>query len=167
MTGRSANNVRVSIEISATPERVWEVVEPIENHVDWMSDAESIRFHGEQRRGVGTTFVCRTKVGPLVLDDEMQITEWEPGRVMGVRHQGLVTGTGRFVLVPIDGGRRTRFEWEERLTFPRWLGGRAGALLAGRAVFPLIWRRNLARLAKIAEARPTGPGLAGGTPPGT
>ena len=29
----------VSVEIDATPERVWEVVEPVERHVDWMHDA--------------------------------------------------------------------------------------------------------------------------------
>ena len=32
---------------------------------------------------------------------------------MGVRHDGLVTGTGRFELAPLDDGRRTRFTWRE------------------------------------------------------
>ena len=59
-----------------------------------MADAESIRFLTEQTRGVGTRFECVTKVGPIRLTDRMEITEWEPGRSMGVRHDGLVTGTG-------------------------------------------------------------------------
>ena len=33
------SRVSVAVEIEATPARVWEVVEPIENHVDWMADA--------------------------------------------------------------------------------------------------------------------------------
>ena len=85
--------IQVSIDLNATPERVWEVVEPVERHVDWMADAVAIRFVGSQTRGVGTAFLCDTKVGPLRLTDRMEITEWEPGKVMGVRHVGIVTGT--------------------------------------------------------------------------
>ena len=52
-----------------------------------MADAEVIRFLTEQTAGVGTRFECVTKVGPIRLTDEMEITEWEPGRAMGVRHE--------------------------------------------------------------------------------
>ena len=89
------------------------MLETIERHVDWMADAVEIRFVGEQRRGVATRFVCDTKVGPFTLTDRMEITEWEPGRSMGVRHSGLVTGSGVFTLEPIDLGRRTRFTWRK------------------------------------------------------
>src|SRR5438105_1973790 len=105
------SRIAVSIEIDAPPERVWAEVEPVENHVDWMADAVAIRFQSEQHRGVGTTFLCDTKVGPFTLVDRMEITEWDPGSRMGVRHSGLVTGTGSFVLTHIDMGRRTRFAW--------------------------------------------------------
>ena len=118
--------VSVSADYDASPEQLWPALEPIESHVDWMADAEVIRFVTEQTRGVGTRFECVTAVGPIRLTDRMEITEWEPGRAMGVRHDGLVTGTGRFTLTPLDGGRRTRFTWEEELTFPWWLGGRLG-----------------------------------------
>ncbi|MFM2076414.1 MAG: hypothetical protein RJA49_304, partial [Actinomycetota bacterium] len=92
----------VSIEIDATPARVWEVVEPVERHVDWMHDAVAIRFTTDQTRGVGTEFLCDTKVGPITLVDRMEITEWAPGAAMGVRHTGMITGTGTFSLEPID-----------------------------------------------------------------
>ena len=49
------------------------------------------------------------------------------GRGDGRAPRGLVTGTGRFTLEPLDDGRRTRFTWEEELTFPWWLGGPLGA----------------------------------------
>ena len=90
------SEIRVAIEIDAEPSRVWAVVEPVERHIDWMHDAVAIRFTGSQTRGVGTEFLCDTKVGPLKLVDRMEITEWVPGEVMGVRHTGLVTGSGRF-----------------------------------------------------------------------
>ncbi len=144
--------IRVAIELDAPPSRVWEVVEPIERHVDWMADAVAIRFHGDQTRGVGTTFDCDTKVGPIRLTDEMAITEWEPERAMGVRHEGIVTGSGVFTLDPIDLGRRTRFTWTEDLRFPWYLGGRLGELVGGRVVMRAIWRRNLAELRRLVES---------------
>ena len=145
------SEIRVTIEIDATPARVWEVVEPVENHVDWMHDAVAIRFTGEQTRGVGTEFLCDTKVGPIKLVDRMEITEWLPGEVMGVRHTGLVTGSGRFTLEPIDLGRRTRFVWQEELTFPWWLGGPVGAYIGGKVVLRAIWNRNLRGLKQLVE----------------
>ena len=149
------SRLRVAIDISATPTEVWDVVEPIEHHVEWMHDAVAIRFQTDQQRGVGTTFLCDTKVGPVELVDSMEITEWEPGVAMGVRHVGVVTGTGRFTLTPIDLGRRTRFSWDESLTFPWWLGGPAGALVGGRVVLRSIWKRNLAELKRIVELQTT------------
>jgi hypothetical protein len=144
--------ISVSIEIDATPERVWQVVEPVERHVDWMHDAVAIRFVTEQTRGVGTEFLCDTKVGPIRLVDRMEITEWQAGETMGVRHTGVVTGTGRFTLTPIDLGRRTRFTWAEELVFPWWLGGPIGAFVGGKIVMQAIWRRNLRELARLVEA---------------
>lgn len=144
--------IRVEIEIDAPPTEVWATVEPIERHTDWMVEAFAIRFHGDQRRGVGTRFTCDTKIGPITLADEMTVTEWEPGRRMGVRHEGIVTGTGAFEIEPLDLGRRTRFIWAEQLRFPWYLGGRLGEVLGGRAVVKQTWRRNLVRLRDIVEA---------------
>ncbi len=144
--------IRVGVEIDATPQQVWQVVEPVERHVDWMHDAVAITFTTEQTRGVGTTFVCDTKVGPLRLADRMELTEWLPGEAMGVRHTGMVTGEGRFTLTPIDLARRTRFTWEETLRFPWWMGGPLGAFVGGRIVLAAIWRRNLRGLKRLIEA---------------
>lgn len=140
----------VGVEIDATPARVWEVVEPVERHVDWMHDAVAIRFTTEQTRGTGTEFLCDTKVGPFKLVDRMEITEWEAGRVMGVRHTGLVTGSGKFTLEPIDLGRRTRFTWAEDLVFPWWMGGPIGSF-AAKPVFRHIWKKNLRNLRVLVD----------------
>jgi hypothetical protein len=73
---------------------------------------------------------------------------------MGVRHDGLVSGTGRFELVPLDGGSRTRFSWREELQFPWWLGGRFAGALGGPAVLRRVWRGNLSRLRQLVERVP-------------
>ncbi len=147
--------IHVSVEIDATPQQVWQIVEPVERHVDWMHDAVAITFHTDQTRGVGTRFACATKVGPFRLTDEMEITDWQPAEAMGVRHTGLVTGEGRFTLVPIDAphgeARRTRFQWTETLHFPWWMGGPLGALVGGKLVLAAIWRRNLRDLKRLVE----------------
>ncbi len=148
--------VHVCTTIAATPEVVWAEVERLERHVEWMTDAEHIRFVDEQQSGVGTRFECTTRVWKLKLEDLMVVTEWEPERSLGVAHRGLVTGLGRFTLKPRRHGQ-TRFCWDERLSFPWWMGGP----LAGIVAWPIlrsIWGRNLVALKHIVESgRPLEP----------
>lgn len=144
-------SIRVAIDINASTQRVWEIVEPIERHIDWMADAVAIRFKTDQTRGTGTEFYCDTKVGPIKLVDEMKITSWVPQEAMGVTHTGVVTGTGEFTLEPLS-PTSTRFVWTEVLVFPWWLGGKLGALVGGQIVMKAIWRKNLRILKKLAEA---------------
>lgn len=145
------SHIQVSIDINAPVSRVWEVVEPVERHIDWMADAVAIRFQTDQTRGVGTKFFCDTKVGPIKLVDVMTITAWEPNAVMGVTHTGVVTGTGEFTLTALTEST-TRFTWTESLVFPWWLGGPIGAIVGGQIVMKAIWRRNLRELKKLVEA---------------
>lgn len=137
--------IRVTKMLDAPPEVVWADIEDIASHAAWMADAVAIRFLGPQTTGVGTRFECDTKVGPIRLTDVMEITEWAPGKVMGVRHTGVVTGEGRFVLKKARGDR-TQLVWKERLVrFPWWLGGPLGSLLS-KPVLTWVWRRNLSNL---------------------
>jgi hypothetical protein len=141
--------VRASVIIEASPEVVWTAVEDIATHVEWMHDAEAIRFTSPQRSGVGTTFDCDTKVGPFRLVDRMEITAWEPGHTMGVRHVGLVTGSGAFTL-RAAGTDRTEFLWDETLRFPWWMAGELGGRI-GAVVLAQIWKRNLRGLKQRVE----------------
>jgi uncharacterized protein YndB with AHSA1/START domain len=135
-------SIRVATTIEAPPEAVWSSLADVGSHVEWMADAEAIRFTSPRHQGVGTTFDCDTRVGPFRLTDRMEVTEWDEGRAMGVRHAGLVKGEGRFTLAPAAGGRQTRFTWEERLAFPWSLTG---------PVLTAVWRRNLRRLKRTVE----------------
>jgi len=142
--------VRVAVDIAASPRRVWKSIEDVASHVEWMEDAVAIRFHSAQRKGVGTAFDCDTRIGPIRLVDRMEVTEWEPNRAMGIRHVGLVTGTGRLQLRRrLRGG--TRFSWDERLQFPWWMGGPVGGVV-GRQVLQWVWRRNVRNLKRRVEA---------------
>jgi uncharacterized protein YndB with AHSA1/START domain len=141
--------IKVSTTIDAPVAEVWGYIENIASHVDWMADAESITFTSARNAGVGTTFDCVTKVGPFRLNDKMAVTEWTVRRAMGIRHEGLVTGSGVFTLSKRR-GNRTRFTWKEQLTFPLWMGGPVGAFVA-KPVLRSIWKRNLRRLKAHCE----------------
>jgi carbon monoxide dehydrogenase subunit G len=141
--------ISIGVDIAAPPDAVWAVLEPIEHHVEWMRDAESIRFTGATTRGVGTTFDCVTKLGPVRLTDRMAVTEWEPAHAMGIRHEGAVKGTGRFTFATA-GRDHTRFTWTEALRFPWWLAGPVGAAIAA-PILRAVWRRNLRGLKTIVE----------------
>ena len=143
------SRIRVSTRIDAPPPKVWAAVRDIGSHVAWMEDAVAIRFTSPRREGRGTTFDCDTKVGPLRLTDRMEVTQWSEGKAMGIRHVGLVQGTGRFTVKRRRRGG-TRFSWEERLRFPWWMGGPIGSMLAA-PILRRIWRRNLANLKRLVE----------------
>ncbi len=121
-----------------------------------MHDARAIRFTSTRHHGVGTTFECDTRIGPLHTVDDMEITRWRPRREMGVRHRGMVSGKGAFTLRPRRRGRGrargpvTRFAWSERLHFPWYLGGPFGSLAAS-PVLRWVWRRNLRTLRRLVE----------------
>ncbi|HUF85173.1 MAG TPA: SRPBCC family protein [Acidimicrobiia bacterium] len=142
--------IRVCTVIDAPPATVWDEVEHIERHSEWMADAHEIRFVGSRRSGVGTEFASLTRVGPLRTNDVAVVTEWEPRKAMGIVHRGVVTGTGRLTLRRKRGGR-TRFCWEERLRFPWWMGGVVGER-AAKPILKRIWRRNLRTLKARVES---------------
>jgi hypothetical protein len=108
-----------------------------------MADAGRIAFVGDQTSGVGARMRVPTRIGPLRTEDLMTVVEWEHGRLIGVRHSGVVSGVGRFELDPADGG--TELKWSETLRFPWWLAGPVGAWLA-RPILKRVWRGNLRRL---------------------
>ena len=143
--------IEVTTVIAVPPLELWRQIEDIASHTEWMADAEEIRFTSPQHQGAGTTFDCETRVGPLRLTDTMAITAWTPGELMGVRHEGIVTGWGQFTLAQVSGGR-TRFTWHEELAFPWWIGGPIGAVV-GAAVLRRIWRANLERLKVMVEGQ--------------
>ena len=142
--------IRVATTIDAGPKSVWASIRDIGSHVGWMEDAVAIRFTSDSRDRVGTTFECDTKVGPFRLTDLMEVTEWDERKRMGIRHVGLVTGTGRFTLRKAR-GNRTRFTWDERLRFPWWMGGPLAATV-GAPLLKRIWRRNLRNLKHQVES---------------
>jgi uncharacterized protein YndB with AHSA1/START domain len=141
-------SIELTQDIAAPPDRVWSHLEDLASHTTWMRDALRITFTSEQRRGVGVTMSCTTRIGPFTTEDEMTVTRWLEGSEIAVTHRGLVTGTGVFELRETGSG--TTLTWREQLRFPWLLGGRIGELIAA-PVMRRIWRGNLATFAGICE----------------
>ncbi len=142
--------IELSVLIDAPPAKVWASVSDLASHADWMRDAIELRFVGDATTGTGVVMECDTRIGPLTLTDLLVVTEWDVGQAIAIRHEGAVSGTGRFSIQSTEGGR-TRFHWAEELCFPWWMGGPAGAALA-RPVLAWTWRRNLGALRSQIES---------------
>ncbi|MEI6454421.1 MAG: SRPBCC family protein [Actinomycetes bacterium] len=145
----SPKAIELSLELNASLGQAWEELADIASHVEWMADALSIEFTSEQHRGLGTSFSCRTRVGPFTTTDNMVVLAWEEHHVISVEHRGLFTGKGTFTL-KANGENVSHLSWEEQVNFPWWALGSFGALVA-RPVFKIIWRGNLRRLKQRIE----------------
>ncbi len=135
--------------IRAAPAVVWQLASNLAAQPEWMRDLVAVRFASAQRSGPGVVMECDTRIGPFRLTDRIVVSEWQECRTIAIRHEGLVTGTGRFSIEPDLVG--TRLTWIEELRFPWWLGGPvAGA--AARPALTATFRRDLSRLRRLAEA---------------
>jgi hypothetical protein len=109
-----------------------------------MEDAVRIQFADGPRRGVGTRFLCVTKIGPITVNDSMTVTEWIDHHVISVAHKGLFKGSGTFTLEAI-GPDWTKVTWRESLEFPLLFARGIGEAIAS-PILRSVWRKNLGRL---------------------
>jgi hypothetical protein len=142
-----SKTIKVSTIINAPLKTVWNEVSRLENHTNWMNDAEKIDFLSENNSGMGTEMKVLTKIGPIKLYDYMTVTNWVVEKSIAVDHIGIVTGKGEFKLEEID-ENNTKFNWEETLKFPIYLGGVIGEFF-GAPILKLIWRKNLKNLKEL------------------
>jgi len=142
-----SKTIKVSTIINAPLKTVWNEVSRLENHTNWMNDAEKIDFLSENNSGMGTEMKVLTKIGPIKLYDYMTVTNWIVEKSIAVDHIGIVTGKGEFKLEEID-ENNTKFNWEETLKFPIYLGGVIGEFF-GAPILKLIWRKNLKNLKEL------------------
>lgn len=139
------------VSIHAPAERVWDVLTDWEGQARWMRDARSVRVLSERREGRGVVLRCATDLFGLVVDDDMEITEWEHQRLIGVRHLGmLIRGVGAFELEPLPGGA-TRFTWWEEVEAPFGAVGDALAALLVAPYVSRVFRGSLAALKDVCE----------------
>jgi Polyketide cyclase / dehydrase and lipid transport len=137
------------VVIRASPAAVWQLASDLAAQPEWMRDLVAVRFASAQTAGLGVVMDCDTRIGPFRLTDRMVVTAWEERQAIAIRHEGLISGTGRFRFEPDRYG--TRLTWTEDLRFPWFLGGPAAAA-AARPVLAATFRRDLTLLKRLAES---------------
>ncbi|MCQ3802658.1 MAG: SRPBCC family protein [bacterium] len=139
----------MSIQISAPVDQVWEKLSDLATHSEWMSDATTILFDGDQRRGVGVAMTVPTRVGPLRIVDTMEVDEWVEKERIGVKHTGRIGGWGRFELFGDQHG--SILVRKEQLHFPWYMGGPVIEWFA-RPILRRIFRANLVSFGRWVES---------------
>lgn len=138
------------VDTDVSPARLWATA------TDWAGQGEWIPLTrawlvGDGETRLGSRVEAWTGIGRVGFLDVMIIDEWEPPRVLALRHVGkVVRGAAGFMIEPV-GARGSRITWWERIDLPL---GRVGAL-----AWPLVGRvagwqlqRSLRALAAVASA---------------
>src|SRR5947209_7697436 len=81
--------VRVSRMIEAKPADVWAVVADLADHARWQIDVHAIRFTSPRTRGVGATYECDARLGPIRMRRPMEDVEWRATRFQSPPTRGV------------------------------------------------------------------------------
>jgi hypothetical protein len=124
----ASNTLRISIDIDAPVELVWNAIADWKSQGEWMLQTK-VWVTSDIHEGVGTSIAAFT--GPLYkfyprlkspgLLDLMKVTRWEPPHRCEVTHYGkILKGDGAFVLSS-PSEKTTHFDWSETVLAPTLL----------------------------------------------
>jgi uncharacterized protein YndB with AHSA1/START domain len=138
--------------IKTTPQRVWDVLEDGWLYPLWVVGASRMRDVDDAWPAVGTKLHHSVGVWPGLIDDDTEVTDVEPLRMLELRAKGWpLLGEAQVRLHLSEQGAGTRVVMEEDAV------SGPGKLVPKPARAPGIkWRNveSLRRLAFIAERRP-------------
>lgn len=133
------------VEVQAPADVVWERVTDWRAHERWIP-LTRVTILTAQHTGIGARFVARTGIGPLAVDDVMEVTSWAPpseglpGRCEVVKQGRVVHGGAQIEVWNLGAAgsppSRSLVHWSEDLAVaPERLTRLAGPLIAaaGRA----------------------------------
>ena len=142
-----STNTRV---VDATPDQVWEVLSDGWTYPVWVVGASRMRDVDESWPEVGARLHHSAGVWPLLVDDNTEVLESQPGVMLRLRARGWPAGEAEVVLRLRPQGSGTEVVIEENS-----VAGPA-ALIPDLVEDPLMkWRNTetLRRLAYVAENR--------------
>lgn len=145
--------VGAQIDISATPEQVWEFISEPEHCLHFMSGVTRWEIAGDQRTGCGARYRMLMRVGSAEVGGLVEVTEYEVNRDLAWNSVTGVDQRGRWRVRKRTGGPLPRTHVEFRLSY-----GVAGAGLLGwlseRLSAPTVeknLRRSLQQLKRAVE----------------
>lgn len=95
-------------------DRVWEEVKNLEAYPTWWSSLKRVKIKGAERElRLGSVVDCEVKGGlPYTLKFNIEVTRYEPPRIIEIRSSGGLVGKGKWVLELQDGKTVSTFNWD-------------------------------------------------------
>ena len=75
--------IQRSIEIKATPEKIWPLLVTPEEIMRWFSFIQDFKYTSRRRVGEGTNFYYVEKSGPRLMKFNCKVTQWERDKRFG------------------------------------------------------------------------------------
>jgi uncharacterized protein YndB with AHSA1/START domain len=145
--------VQRSVEIAASPEKVWPFLVEPEKILKWCITFRKFEYTGEQRSGMGTPLYIEEKVSPMPLMKlNFKVTEWveNEGLAFSLTSGNLTKGYDQWWTVEtMPSGSRFTFTEDFKMPF-----GVIGKLMGvvGKSSSEGHVREMLAKLKSLAEA---------------
>ena len=144
--------VERSVEISASPEKVWPFLVELENILKWCITFKKFEYISEQRSSVGTALYIEEKAGGPLMKLNFTVTEWVENEKLAFKMT-----SGSFVksyeqkwrVEAATGG--SRFTFMEQVELPYGVIGKVMELFARRSSEATVGKM-LAKLKGLAEA---------------
>ncbi len=127
-----------SIEIAASPERVWSVLADIRKESLWMRATRSVAFISGDDYQAGSRMLRMGRFLGMTLRWQSDVTAVEQNRLIAFRHDGSVEGESRWEVTASPTGSRVRlwstgpapgpFKWFPKLAVAAGKAGLSGDL---------------------------------------
>lgn len=123
-----------SLQISAPAEKVWGLIEELEQWPQWMPSIKKIEKISKEPLAKGSQLLVTAKVSRLTVKLLMTITEFVPQRKVVLEGRALGTRLTRFYrLEPVNGGTKVTVGGEVSGALA-WLASRGGQAISDEIV---------------------------------
>jgi len=150
-------SIEASIEISATPEEVWQIISDLKRAPNWMPDVKERRFEDAESPKVGMRWQEQGLLRGKEYKIHYELTEWDPPDRLGYKQVSSKEGKyhwHEYILVePLEGGRsRVTARLEYRM--PSGLFGQLYERFVFRKDFHGTLENRLEALRELLEGTP-------------
>jgi len=156
-----ADEVRVTEEIDAPADRVWEMVADVTRMGQWSPENEGATWlGGATGPAPGARFRGRNRNGRRTWQTTGTVVEADPGRLFSFRvtAMGLKSSEWRYRFEPISGGCRVTESWVDRRGVLVRTVGRLATGVEHDAAFTMAgMEETLRRLKSVAESASASP----------
>ena len=144
--------VQKSIEIAATPQKIWPFLVEPEKILKWCITFEKFEYTGDQRSGVGTPFYFEEKAAGRLMKLNFTVTEWVENERLAFSKTSVnfVKGYKQRWTVEATASGST-FTFMEEIELPYGIIGKIIGLFARRSSEATL-RDMLAKLKSLVEA---------------